>query len=134
VLIAGSRRADSHCVTESLSFPARVGSENSVLQAEGAIEITSYEVAILRHGQVLGRSSCATVRARRTRTSFGSALRIRVNGRNFAVDFSVADAKFRWLPLELAFPPVALMRQVRAGRRAARELLDLLRARGADAR
>jgi hypothetical protein len=132
--MARFRRADHDCVIDGKSFPARVGSENSVLQAEGAIEVTSDEVTILRHGQVLARASCATVRARRTWISFGSALRIRLDGRNFAVDFSGTDTTLGWLSVELALPPVAFMRQVRAGRGAARELIAVLRTRGADAR
>jgi hypothetical protein len=124
---------DGHAerVDTDVRFPAGIGSENAVVTRHGVIAISADQVAVWRDGRVLAEAACATVRARHTRLSLGSALRMRVGDRTFAVDFSATGWSPRWLPLEVV-PPLAFLRDVRAGRRAARVLLQALKAHGAD--
>jgi hypothetical protein len=125
------REARAEQVQTDEQFPVRIGSENAVILRNGVIAISAEQVAVWRDGRVLAEAACATVRARRSRLSLGSALRMRVGDRAFAVDFSESGWSPRWLLLEVV-PPLAFLRDVRAGRRAARVLLKALKARGAD--
>jgi hypothetical protein len=125
---------DHRPVSDGLRFPARVGAESSIVQAQAIVEITDGHVAIWRSNQVVAQAACETVRARRTRLSLGSAVRMRVGDKTFAVDLSTTGSTRRfWWVLEL-LPPFSTFVEVRAGRRAARELVATLRSAGADAR
>jgi len=118
-------------VGTDLQCPARIGSENAVVPLSGVIAISADRVAVWRGGRVLAEAACSTVRARRSRLSLGSALRMRVGDSTFAVDLSETGWSPRWLLLEIV-PPLAFLRDVRAGRRAARVLLKALKTYGAD--
>src|SRR5579864_7283884 len=103
---------DHRTVTDGLRFPARVGSESSIVGAQAAIEVSAEQVAIWRGGATLALAACTTVRARRTRLSLGTALRLRVDDMTFSVDLSGQRSRMsRWSVLDL-LPPFSTVWEV----------------------
>jgi hypothetical protein len=115
------------------AFQAPVGVTSPVVLLPGSIELTTNELVVGRKGRLLARAPYKAVRARRTWLSLGSAVRIRVGEQTVKVDLSGESWRPRWILLEV-LPPLLFVLRVRAGRRAAAQLLGALAARGADAR